>query len=128
MTRADDCTILGNRQLLRSAIENVIRNAVSYTAEGTAVQIALEKLSTNGMGTALIRVRDHGSGVPEESLRDIFLPFYRVDDARDRFSGGSGLGLSITERAVRLHGGTVKAENCKGGGLLVEMRLPFASK
>jgi two-component system, OmpR family, sensor histidine kinase CpxA len=105
----------------------VIRNAVSYTAEGTAVQIALKKLSSNGIGTALISVRDHGSGVPEESLRDIFLPFYRVDDARDRFSGGSGLGLSITERAVRLHGGTVKAENCKDGGLLVEMRLPFAT-
>src|SRR5271170_5328260 len=128
VTQADDCTILGNRQLLRSAIENVIRNAVSYTAEGTAVQIALKKLSTNGIGTALISVRDHGSGVPEESLRDIFLPFYRVDDARDRFSGGSGLGLSITERAVRLHGGTVKAENCPDGGLLVELSLPSAAK
>ena len=128
VTHADECTILGNRQLLRSAIENVIRNAVSYTAEGTEVQIALKRISSNGTGTALISVRDHGSGVPEESLRDIFLPFYRVGDARDRLSGGSGLGLSITERAVRLHGGTVKAQNCKDGGLLVEMQLPFATK
>jgi two-component system, OmpR family, sensor histidine kinase CpxA len=128
VTQADDCTILGNRQLLRSAIENVLRNAVSYTPEGTEVQIALKRSSKNGDGTALISVRDHGTGVPEESLRDIFLPFYRVGDARDRFSGGSGLGLSITERAVRLHGGTVKAQNCKDGGLLVEMRLPFAMK
>jgi len=128
VTHADDCTILGNRQLLRSAIENVIRNAVSYTAEGTEVQIALKRSASNGTGTALISVRDHGSGVPEESLRDIFLPFYRVGDARDRLSGGSGLGLSITERAVRLHGGTVKAQNCKDGGLLVEMQLPFATK
>ena len=128
VTEADGCTILGNRQLLRSAIENVIRNAVSYTAEGTEVHIALKRSSNNGNGTATISVRDHGSGVPEESLRDIFLPFYRVGDARDRLSGGSGLGLSITERAVRLHGGTVKAANCAGGGLLIEMRFPFVSK
>jgi two-component system sensor histidine kinase CpxA len=128
VTQADGCTILGNRQLLRSAIENVIRNAVSYTAEGTEVQIALKKSSTNGTETALISVRDHGTGVPAESLGDIFMPFYRVGDARDRVSGGSGLGLSITERAVRLHGGTVRAENCKDGGLLIEMRLPFAAK
>ena len=128
VTHADGCTILGNRQLLRSAIENVIRNAVAYTAEGTEVQIALKILSANGNGTALITVRDHGTGVPEDSLQDIFLPFYRVGDARDRFSGGSGLGLSITERAVRLHGGTVRAENCKDGGLLIELHLPFATK
>lgn len=126
VTQTDGCTILGNRQLLRSAIENVIRNAVSYTAEGTEVHIALTRSAANGNGVATISVRDHGSGVPEESLGDIFLPFYRVGDARDRSSGGSGLGLSITERAVRLHGGTVRAENCDSGGLLVEMRLPFA--
>ncbi len=127
VTQADDCTIRGNRQLLRSAIENVIRNAVSYTPEGTEVQIALKRLSSNGNATAVISIRDHGSGVPEELLRDIFLPFYRVGDARDRFSGGSGLGLSITDRAVRLHGGTVSAQNCAEGGLLVEMQFPFAS-
>lgn len=128
VTQTDGCTIRGNRQLLRSAVENVTRNAVAYTAEGTEVQIALKLLSSNGNGTVLISVRDYGSGVPEEALQNIFLPFYRVGDARDRFSGGSGLGLSITERAVRLHGGTVKAENCKDGGLLVEIRLPMAAK
>ncbi len=65
VTQADDCIILGNRQLLRSAIENVIRNAVNYTPEGTAVQIALSKLSIHGLNTASITVRDHGSGVLE---------------------------------------------------------------
>jgi len=110
------------------AIENVIRNAVNYTDEGTEVQITLKKSHANGNGIAVISVRDHGRGVPEESLRDIFLPFYRVGDARDRFSGGSGLGLSITERAVRLHGGKVKAENCPDGGLLVELSLPSAAR
>jgi len=128
VTQVDGCTVLGNRQLLRSAIENVIRNAVSYTDEGTEVQITLKKSHSNGDGFAVISVRDRGRGVPEESLRDIFLPFYRVGDARDRFSGGSGLGLSITERAVRLHGGKVRAENCPDGGLLVELSLPSAAR
>jgi len=128
VTQVDGCTVLGNRQLLRGAIENVIRNAVNYTDEGTEVQITLKKSHANGNGIAVISVRDRGRGVPEESLRDIFLPFYRVGDARDRFSGGSGLGLSITERAVRLHGGKVKAENCPDGGLLVELSLPSAAR
>jgi len=73
-------------------------------------------------------VRDHGRGVPEELLPDIFLPFYRVSDARDRSTGGSGLGLSITERAIRLHAGSVRAMNCPDGGLLIEMRVPCAAK
>src|SRR5271169_1512140 len=128
VTQVEGCAVLGNRQLLRSAIENVIRNAVSYTDEGTEVQISLKKSHSNGDGIAVISVRDRGRGVPEESLRDIFLPFYRVSDARDRFSGGSGLGLSITERAVRLHGGKVRAENCRDGGLLVELSLPSAAR
>lgn len=128
VSHADVCTIPGNRELLRSAIENVIRNAVNYTAEGTEVQIALQKLSNNGHATALISVRDHGRGVPEESLPDIFLPFYRVGDARDRSTGGSGLGLSITDRAIRLHGGSVRAANCSDGGLLIELRLPCTAK
>jgi signal transduction histidine kinase len=128
ITRTDACTIPGNKELLRSAIENVVRNAVNYTPEGSEVQISLRKVPSNGNSAAVVSVRDHGHGVPEESLRDIFLPFYRVGDARDRFSGGSGLGLSITERAVRLHGGTVRAENCADGGLRIELQLPCASK
>jgi signal transduction histidine kinase len=128
VTQAEACKISGNKELLRSAVENVIRNAVNYTAEGTEVQIALRKLPENGQETALISVRDHGRGVPEELLPDIFLPFYRVSDARDRSTGGSGLGLSITERAIRLHAGSVRAMNCPDGGLLIEMRVPCAAK
>ncbi len=124
LTKKDSCTISGNRELLRSAVENVIRNAVNYTAEGTEVEVALQELSFNGNCAALISVRDHGQGVPHEALADIFLPFYRVEDARDRSSGGSGLGLSITDRAIRLHGGIVRAANCPDGGLLIELRLP----
>ena len=72
-------------------------------------------------------MRDEGLGVPEEALRDIFRPFYRIDDSRTRETGGTGLGLAIAERAVRLHGGTVTASNINGGGLLVELRLPVAT-
>jgi two-component system sensor histidine kinase CpxA len=115
------CALTGNEQLLRSAIENVIRNAVQYTTEGTEVKVKLECSEQQG---AEITVRDHGSGVPESALTEIFRPFYRVDEARDREAGGVGLGLAITERAVRLHNGTVKAANVATGGLVVTIILP----
>ncbi|MBV9927376.1 MAG: HAMP domain-containing protein [Acidobacteria bacterium] len=120
------CETKGTPQLLRSAVENVVRNAVRYTPEGTAVEISLRCGRENGRGEAVITVKDEGAGVPEESLRDIFRPFFRMDDSRTRETGGTGLGLAITERAVRLHGGTVKAENLPGGGFTVELRLPLA--
>ena len=120
----DACAMRGTPQLLRSAVENVVRNAVRYTPEGTAVKISLRCRREGGAGEAVITVRDEGAGVPAESLQEIFRPFYRMDDSRTRETGGTGLGLAITERAVRLHGGTVKAENLSGGGFVVEMRLP----
>ncbi len=70
-------------------------------------------------------MRDFGEGVPNDALSLIFQPFYRVADARERASGGFGLGLSITAEAVRLHNGQVRAENCPGGGLRVEVNLPL---
>lgn len=118
------CTINGIEDLLRSAVENVVRNAVRFTPEGTAVEVALQRQNGGGGNFAVISVRDRGKGVPEDALEKIFRPFYRAEDARDRQSGGgTGLGLAITERAVRMHGGSVKAENAKDGGLSVEMRL-----
>jgi signal transduction histidine kinase len=122
----EDCTIIGNPELLRSALENVVRNAVRYTAEGTEVEIALRRLTNNGHSQAVITVRDHGEGVPEDSLAYLFRPFYRVAEARDRQTGGIGLGLAITERALRVHSGTVKAANAPDGGLVVEAFLPLA--
>ena len=120
------CRLQGNRELLRSAIENVVRNAVRYTAPGTTVEVGLSHEQTAGLKRAVIRVRDHGPGVPPESLGETLRPFYRVADARDRQSGGTGLGLTITERAVRVHGGSVRAENAPGGGLVVGLTLPCA--
>lgn len=121
---SDSCSINGVEELLRSAVENVVRNAVRYTPEGTAVEVALRKQNGNGNNFAVISVRDRGKGVPEEALEKIFRPFYRTEDARDRQSGGgTGLGLAITERAVRMHGGSVQATNAADGGLSIEMRL-----
>jgi two-component system sensor histidine kinase CpxA len=120
------CTLNGHNGLLRSAVENVVRNAVRYTAEGSAVEISqcCDK-SPQGAPAAIIKVRDHGPGVPEEALEKIFNPFYRVADARDRQSGGTGLGLAIAKRAVRYHAGTISAKNAVGGGLEVDIVLPL---
>jgi signal transduction histidine kinase len=119
--------IKGVFELVRSAIENVVRNAVRYTGVGSEVDIALKSGAVNGGRFAIITVRDHGQGVPEESIKEIFRPFYRVEDDRDRKTGGTGLGLSIAARAVHLHHGTIKASNANDGGLIVEIRLPIAS-
>jgi two-component system, OmpR family, sensor histidine kinase CpxA len=121
----DACEVAGNQTLLHSAIENVVRNAIRYTAEGTAVEIRMETGQAPGGLQAVILVNDCGPGVPEGSLEKLFQPFYRIDDARERGTGGAGLGLAITDRAVRLHGGTVSARNRNGGGLTVEIRLPL---
>ena len=115
-------TLQGVPELLRRALENVVRNAVRFTAEGSAVEVTLAALADR---TAVrISVRDHGPGVPEASLPELFQPFYRVAEARDRQSGGTGIGLAIVEQAVRLHGGSVRAENAAAGGLRVIVELP----
>ena len=116
----------GNRELLRQALENLVRNAARYTPEGTTVGISLCRNESRGRGWAHIEVRDHGPGVPESELCDIFRPFYRVNDARDRQSGGAGVGLAISDRAVRLHGGSLRACNAADGGLIMELELPLA--
>jgi two-component system sensor histidine kinase CpxA len=123
----DACETKGTPTLLRSAFENVVRNAVRHTPEGTAVKVVLSCSRENGAagGEAVLRVRDEGPGVPVEALKEIFRPFYRVDDSRTRETGGVGLGLAITERAVRLHAGAVTAANVSGGGFVVEIRLPL---
>ncbi len=123
----EDCWVLGAPMLLHSAIENVVRNATRYTNEGTNVEIRLQAAPGPRGQEAVITVSDSGPGVPEDALDKLFRPFYRIDDARGRQTGGVGLGLAITERAVRLHGGTVKAVNRPAGGLMIEIRLPLST-
>ncbi len=122
----DDATIEGDQNLIRSAVENVLRNAVRFTASETSVEVRLKTSEMDGRKSAIISIRDHGPGVPKEELPHIFRAFYRVTDAGSRSSKGVGLGLSITERIVRLHEGHLRAANMPGGGLQVEIELPLS--
>lgn len=123
---ADEFLVEADPDLLRSAMENVVRNATRYTAEGTTVEVRLERQQAARGPEIVVRVLDSGPGVPDEALQKIFEPFYRLDDARNRKTGGAGLGLSIADRAIRLHGGQLRASNRKEGGLEVEIRIPAA--
>jgi two-component system sensor histidine kinase CpxA len=114
----------GNAELLHSAIENVIRNAVRYTGQGNPVDVRLEWANTAATGFVRLVVCDYGQGVPEHELVNIFQPFYRVADDRNRESGGTGLGLAIADRVIRIHGGTIQARNAVPHGLVVEILLP----
>src|SRR6202158_3119332 len=124
---ADDFLVEADPDLLRSAVENVVRNATRYTTEGTTVEVRLERQQSATGDEVVVRVLDSGPGVPDEALQKIFEPFYRLDDARNRQTGGAGLGLSIADRAIRLHGGQLRASNRKEGGLEVEIRIPGAT-
>lgn len=106
-------------ELLRRAVENVLRNALQHSPPKSVVE-----LSANGDADhVFIRIRDYGKGVPESALRDIFRAFYRVESSGERSSEGTGLGLAIAQRAIAVHRGTISAENANPG-LLVEIRLP----
>jgi signal transduction histidine kinase len=117
-----DGEVLGGRELLRRAIENVLRNAIRYSPEGTAIMVYLSEKEQS----AVIVVRDHGPGVPPEMLARIFDPFFRVEEARTSNGGGSGLGLSIAKRAVQAHHGSIVAENATPG-LRVSLAIPLVS-
>lgn len=113
-------TLRGNAEMLRRAVENVLRNALRYTPDDGKIVVRL----TSGQGLCRLLVEDNGPGVPEEALELIFRPFYRVDASRQRASGGTGMGLSISESAVHAHHGRIWAQNRTEGGLAVVMELP----
>jgi two-component system OmpR family sensor kinase len=117
--------ILGNRELLRSAIENVLRNAVRYSPQNTPVDVSIARATGGAARSGLeILIRDRGPGVPPAALERIFEPFYRVAESRDRDSGGEGIGLAITSQVMKAHGGSASAANAAGGGLEVRLSLP----
>jgi two-component system, OmpR family, sensor histidine kinase CpxA len=122
------CRIHAVKTLLRSAIENVVRNALVHTSDATAVEISLMRRENGKTAHATVSVRDYGQGVPPSLLAQIFRPFFRVQDSPDPKLHGTGLGLAIAERAVRLHGGSITAANHPEGGLVVEIRLPAKTR
>jgi signal transduction histidine kinase len=109
--------------LIRAAIENVIRNALRHSPDNAEVRVS----SRVEPGNCQIVVDDNGPGVPDEAVKNLFKPFARVDDARDRASGGFGLGLAITGRNLQAHGGQAIAENRPEGGLRVTLTLPLTA-
>jgi signal transduction histidine kinase len=120
LTDSGQLDVRGDRELLRRAIENVVRNSIRYAPAESAVDVRLDRAKD----TARISVRDRGPGVPEESLQKIFQPFFRVDDSRDSSTGGTGLGLAIAKRAVGVHHGDLWASNAQPG-LQVCIELPL---
>ncbi|HWI37711.1 MAG TPA: ATP-binding protein [Burkholderiales bacterium] len=112
-----DARVSGDPALLHRAVENVVRNAVKFTAPGTAVDVSLASAD----GRAILKVDDHGPGIAPDELPKVFEPFYR---AAGTDASGFGLGLAIAQRAVEAHGGTIRAANIPGGGLSVEISLP----
>ncbi len=120
LSTADGLIVLGDFELLRRAIDNVVRNAIRFNPVGSNVEVSMRTAN----GCAIVAVRDHGPGVPEDYLNRIFEAFYRVADSRDRETGGVGLGLAITARIMALHGGHAGARNAADGGLVVELRFP----
>ena len=115
-------SVNGNRELLRSAVENVLRNAVRYSPPGAPVEVIVERPD----GGLAISIRDRGPGVPDGDVERIFEPFFRVAESRDRDTGGEGIGLAITSQVLRAHGGSAKAANRPTGGLEVRLWLPPA--
>ena len=121
VTKIEPCLVNGQPELLRRAVENVVRNAIRHAPKGSSVELGLEMVGD----TATISVRDRGPGVPDDLLAAIFEPFVRVEGDRSRISGGVGLGLAIARRAVELHRGRITAQNARPG-LLVRIELPGA--
>jgi len=111
MLRAETCRLAGDRELFREAIENIMRNAIRYTPEGTAVTVDAYR---DGLSEYRIVIRDSGPGVPVEHIEAIFEPFYRAPQRTDPDSPGFGIGLAIAKRAIGLHQGIITAQPRRG--------------
>jgi signal transduction histidine kinase len=118
---AASLVVSGDANLLRRLIENLVRNAIFYTQAGAKIEISAARIQPDRVR---IEIRDHGPGVPAASLPHLFEPFYRVDQARGRKTGGTGIGLAICQRVVLLHHGLISASNAMPHGLVVTVELP----
>ncbi len=123
-TQMDNCFISGNKDLLYSGLENIMRNAIQHTKTGTEIETSII-LSNTYPPVASLTIRDHGMGVPESNLDELFKPFFQVDESRTQQNGGYGIGLAIAERAIHLHNGSINIANISEGGLEVSLQLPI---
>ena len=107
-------------KLITSALSNIINNSIKYTPESSVISVACKAVKED----ILISISDQGEGVPENKLDNLFKPFYRVSESRERESGGTGLGLAIAQQAISAHNGKIDAQNNSSGGLRVNIYLP----
>jgi len=123
LQQPDKNMLTGQPELVSRAVENILRNAMRYTADDSQIFLHVDLHKD----TVVIRIEDEGEGVPEDSLKRLFEPFYRVEASRNQQSGGYGVGMAIAEQAIRAQGGTIEASNRSEGGLRVDITLPKAS-
>jgi two-component system sensor histidine kinase CpxA len=125
LTADEPYYVNGNAELLHSAIENVVRNAIRYNQAHEPVEVHMSTVA-EPQGRSMLRliVRDYGPGVREADLVNIFQPFFRVADERNPQNNGAGLGLAIADRIIRIHGGVIRARNASPHGLQIEILLP----
>jgi signal transduction histidine kinase len=114
--------VRGDREQLRQVIVILLDNAVRYTADGGRVHVQARRDGSN----ALVTVHDTGIGIGEQELSRVFERFYRADEARNRQSGGAGLGLAIARELVSRHGGKISVESTEGAGSTFTVQLPLA--
>jgi two-component system sensor histidine kinase CpxA len=126
-TSSREVIICGDAEMLRHALENVVRNAIRYSPPHGTVEINIDTKKVDGRPTAILRVTDTGPGVSPEKLELILNPFYRAEGSRRGSTNGFGVGLAIADRAAHLHSGWITASNREGGGLMVELCLPLPS-
>jgi len=118
-------SVNGDRAFLRQAIVNIIHNALKYSPAGGAISVGVHYEPT---GDIRLDVIDSGPGIAPEHAEKIFDRFYRVDESRSREAGGAGLGLSIAQWAVRLHGGDIQLVTTRGAGCTFQICLPSSNR
>jgi two-component system sensor histidine kinase CpxA len=127
-TIAAECYVDGDENLIRAAVENVLRNAIKYASGSGLVHVESALEERQGKQFSTVRVIDNGPGIPGHELGLVIKPFYRADRSRHWQQEGSGIGLAIADRAARLHGGILGIRNKPDGGLIVEICLPAAEQ
>jgi two-component system sensor histidine kinase CpxA len=120
------CYVRGDSELLRAAVENIVRNAIRYVPSSGLIHLETISAEKDGKIWSLVRISDNGPGIPEGELHSVLEPFYRADKSRHWQQVGFGIGLAIAKRAAGVHGGTISIQNRPEGGLTVEMCFPFA--
>ena len=121
LLRCDSCSLNGTREWIYSAAENLVRNAIRFSPEGSQIELCLYY----GESGVSLTIRDYGPGVPDEDLDHLFEPFFRVDETRGGDNNGTGLGMAIAQVGVDTHGGSIQATNMKPG-LQLTINLPLS--